>query len=322
MPAADCGSSVFSRFVRLDGGDLLGCGLLRRGGHIAPEAARIDDVFRRLRLCCAIVRSCLLGRFRLFGLEVLRVSRGKLERGDHARFRSPRRDGISRLAAGDIGDLDEGRSVRGVILVVVGPAFEEVVPRAQAGPDHRVIVAIAPFDIGTSQLISFQRNAVRGDMNGAPIGKYLGELIVGHRRPVTDAAGIEMDEGRSRGRVEADAAALQAQARIANLFKRYARDKEIHGVAEHVLAVARHARGTAAAEHGIGGRGAVGGDDLDRLLAVDVAIDLPKDIEQMGIHHGLVLGTPVAEVMIEQQYRAGFVYLLGSVRIAGFRFCI
>ena len=47
-------------------------------------------------------------------------------------------------------------------------------------------------------------------MNGAAIGKYLDKLIMGHPRPVTDAAGVQMDEGRARSRVEADAATLQA----------------------------------------------------------------------------------------------------------------
>ena len=72
----------------------------------------------------------------------------------------------------------------------------------------------------------------------------------------------------------------------------------VHGVAEHMLAEARHAGGTAA-EHGVGGGGAIGGNDLDRLLAVDVAVDFPEDVEQMAIHHGLVLAAPVAEKVIE-----------------------
>ena len=71
-------------------------------------------------------------------------------------------------------------------------------------------------------------------------------------------------------------------------------------MAEHVLAEARHAgMGGAAAEHGVGFGGTVGGDDLDRLLAVNVAIDFPDDIEQMAIHRRLFLGTPVAQEMVE-----------------------
>src|ERR1700720_4292617 len=135
-------------------------------------------------------------------------------------------------------------------------------------------------------------------MHGAAVGEYAGQLIVGHPRPVTNAAGIEMDEGRSRGRVEPDAASLQAKASIADLLKRYVWNEKIHGVAEHVLAETRHP-GRTAAEHGVGSRGAVGGNDLDRLLAVDVAVDFPEDVEQPTIHRGLFLAAPVAEVVIE-----------------------
>ena len=78
-------------------------------------------------------------------------------------------------------------------------------------------------------------------------------------------------------------------------------------MAEHVLAESRDAgvRG-AAAKHGIGGGGAVGGDDFDRLLGVDVAVDLPEDVEEMTIHGGLLLAAPVAEKVIELLQR-GFV---------------
>src|SRR5204863_3402274 len=98
--------------------------------------------------------------------------------------------------------------------------------------------------------------------------------------------------GRSGGRVEADAASLQPEPGGADLLQRHVRDVEVHRVTEHVLAEARHA-GRAAAEHGVGGGGAVGGNDLDRLLAVDVAVDFPDDVEQMPIHRGGVLAAPV-----------------------------
>src|SRR5216683_6773593 len=120
-------------------------------------------------------------------------------------------------------------------------------------------------------------------MHGAAVREHLGELIVRHSRPVPNAAGIEMDEGRSRCRVEPDAAALQAKPGEADLLKRYVRNVEIHGVAEHVLAEAGYPR-RSAAQHGVGRGGAVRRDDLDRLLAVDVAVDFPEDVEQMTIH--------------------------------------
>jgi hypothetical protein len=91
-------------------------------------------------------------------------------------------------------------------------------------------------------------------MHGAAVREHLGELIVRHSRPVPNAAGIEMDERRSRCRVEPDAAALQAKPGEADLLERHVWNVEVHGVAEHVLAEARHARGTAA-EHGVGAGG-------------------------------------------------------------------
>ena len=150
-------------------------------------------------------------------------------------------------------------------------------------------------------------------MHGAAVGEHLGQLIVAHARPVTNAAGVEMDERRSGGRVESDAAALQAKPGEANLLERYVRNVEIHGVAEHVLAETRHPGGTAA-EHGVGGRGAVGGNDLDRLLAIDVAVDFPEDVEQMTIHRGLVLAAPVAEKVIELLQRF---FVVASVALEG-----
>ena len=180
----------------------------------------------------------------------------------------------------------------GALVILVGrlAALEQRGEQARLLADGCSIVAIAAaFDVGAGQLIALQRIAIGGQMHGASVREHPGELIVGHARPVTDAAGIEMDEGRSRGRIEADAAALQAEPGGADLLKRHVRNVEVHGVAEHVLAEARHAGG-AAAEHGVGGGGAVGGDDLDRLLAVDVAVDFPEDVEQMTIHRGLSPG--------------------------------
>ena len=137
-------------------------------------------------------------------------------------------------------------------------------------------------------------------MHGAAVGEDAGELVVGHARPVTDAAGIEVHERRAGGRIEADATALQAEPGKADLLQRHARNEEIHGMAQHVLAEARDAgMGGAAAEHGVGGGGAIGGDDLDRLLGIDVAIDFPQNIEQVAVHRGLVLRTPVPQEVIE-----------------------
>ena len=79
-------------------------------------------------------------------------------------------------------------------------------------------------------------------MDGAAVGEHARQLVMRHARPVPNAAGVEVNERRARGRIEADAAALQAQAGKADLLQRHARNVEVHRVAEHVLAVARDAR--------------------------------------------------------------------------------
>ena len=78
-------------------------------------------------------------------------------------------------------------------------------------------------------------------MHGAAVGEDAGERIVGHARPVPHAADIEMNEGRAGGRIEADAAALQAKPGGANVRKRHARNVEVHRVAQHMLAEAGNA---------------------------------------------------------------------------------
>ncbi len=134
-------------------------------------------------------------------------------------------------------------------------------------------------------------------MHGAAVREDAYQLVVGHARPVPHMSGVEVNEGRARRGVESDAAALQAKSGKTDFFERHAGNEEIHRVAEHVLAESRDAGVCgAAAKHGIGGRGAVGGDDFDRLLGVDIAVDLPEDVEEMTIHGGLLLAAPVAEM--------------------------
>ena len=179
-------------------------------------------------------------------------------------------------------------------------------------PDCAVAIA-ALLDVGAGELIALQRVAVGGDVHGAAVRKHPRQLVVGHARPVPDRAGVQMDEGRAGGRIEADAAALQTKAGGADIFQRHARNVEVHRMAQHVLGKPRHA-GRAAAEHGVGGGGAVGGDDIDRLLAVDVAVDFPEDVEQATIHRGLFLAAPVAEKVIELLQR---VFVVAAVALEG-----
>ena len=97
----------------------------------------------------------------------------------------------------------------------LGVCADHAGSRAAASDIPDGIVAAA-LDIGQRQRIAGKRMAVGRNMHRAAVGKDLDQLIVRHARPVADRAGIEMDEGRAGGRIEADAAALQPQADVAH----------------------------------------------------------------------------------------------------------
>src|SRR6185369_1922506 len=128
--------------------------------------------------------------------------------------------------------------------------------------------------------------------------EQLHELLARHARPGADVADVEMHEWRARGRIETDAAALRLHGGSAKNVERYARDVEVDGLAERVLAEFGDAL-AAAAQHGVGGGRAVAADDVDRLFGTDVAIDLPQEIDLLRVHlDGFVLA-PVAHDPID-----------------------
>src|SRR5262245_50584044 len=84
--------------------------------------------------------------------------------------------------------------------------------------------------------------------------------------PVTDGAGVEVDEARAR--IEADAAHVERVGGLADGEHRHTREADVHGVAVHVLAVARHAAADAG-QPGIGRGRAESGEHLDRAAVAD-----------------------------------------------------
>ncbi len=119
-----------------------------------------------------------------------------------------------------------------------------------------------------------------------------------HARPHADAADVHVHEGRSGLGIEADAAARQAQADLADRFERDARNEEVHGAAENMLAVTRNAL-AAAPQHGVGRRRAVAAHDLDRRLRSGLALHLPDQIDQARVHVGRFAAPPVAQEPVE-----------------------
>ena len=85
-------------------------------------------------------------------------------------------------------------------------------------------------------------------MDGAAVREHLGELVMRHARPVPHAADVHMHERPAGARIEADAAALQAQARGAQIVELGVRNEEVDRLADSVLAVLRDAA-RAAAQH-------------------------------------------------------------------------
>lgn len=68
------------------------------------------------------------------------------------------------------------------------------------------------------------------------------------------------------------------------------------------------------AQHFVGRGGAVAAHDLDRLLRVEFGCHLPHDVEQAGIHAGLLLATPIAEEPIDFLQRF---FVVAAVALVG-----
>ncbi len=209
------------------------------------------------------------------------------------------------------GGLDGGlrRCCRGSRGRLVALAEEEVHERAAAaaiGGDAgaRAIavagIGMAALPLGHGDLIALlgQRLAVGGQVHGLAVGEEVLELGPGHARPGADRTGVEVDEGAAGGRVVADAADLLAHRHGAQLVERNARDEEIHGVALGVLAVLGDAV-RLGAQHLVGGRRAIGGDDVDGLAGAHFLVHFPHEVEEARVHLGGLVAAPVAQEMIE-----------------------
>src|SRR5215831_6942932 len=150
-------------------------------------------------------------------------------------------------------------------------------------------------------------------MNGPAVWKDAGELVVRHARPVAHAADVEMDERRAGTRIVADAAALHPQAGLALRLERHAGNEKVHRLAEHVLAELGDPA-AAPAQRRVGRGRAIAAHDMDRALRVDVAIDLPHDVEQARIHTDLLVAPPVAQQMVDLLER---LFVVAPVALVG-----
>ncbi len=150
------------------------------------------------------------------------------------------------------------------------------------------------FGLGERQLVARKRLAVARDMQRLSVREHLGQLRTGHARPVADTAGIHVHEGGAGFGIVANAAHLFSQAGGTQRGEIDAGNKEVHCLAERVLAALGNALG-AAPEHVVRCRRAVAGHHVDRLLPSDLLIDFPDKIEQGRIDLGHFVTAPVAQ---------------------------
>ena len=124
------------------------------------------------------------------------------------------------------------------------------------------------------------------------------ELLPRHARPGAHVAGVGVHERRAGTWVIADASALHLHGDGAQLGERHVGQEPVHRLAEPVLAVLGDAAASARAQHLVGGRRAVGGDDVDVVVRAGLLVDRPDEVEEMRVHVGRLVLAPVAQEIV------------------------
>lgn len=84
-------------------------------------------------------------------------------------------------------------------------------------------------------------------------------------------------------RIEADSAGTLGDRGVAQIDQGNAGKAEIDGLALHVQALLRHSTAAGAAQPGVGLGATVAGNDLERLLAVQLLPELEKQVERLRV---------------------------------------
>ena len=135
----------------------------------------------------------------------------------------------------------------------------------------------------------------------------------GARRPGAHIADVEMHEGRPRGRVVADAAALHPHADLADARHGHSRHGGVHRLAQHMLREFGDRAG-ARPQHGVGlGRTIGGNDGHDLALGASAAIGLPDHVEQSRVHFDGLVVPPVAQKPVELLQRRRIVLAVDQI---------
>ncbi len=153
-----------------------------------------------------------------------------------------------------------------------------------------------------------------------PLGNSSASSAARQPRPGAHAVRVEMHEGRRRGRVVADAAALADQGGVAQLLHRNVGKGHVGGLAQDMAALAGlPAHGLA--QHLVGRLRAIAGDDVDGLGRPQLVVDLPEQVDELGIHLRLLVLAPVAQDPVDVLHRLGdalaVLHVLDGQRLLG-----
>ena len=154
-------------------------------------------------------------------------------------------------------------------------------------------LAAAGFDLRPRLLVAGHRLSVGRDEHRLSVREEPRHRVPAHPRPIADRTAVDMHPGRDAGRVKADAAVLHAHGDVADARGADVDEMGVDRLAFHVLRMFGHLP-RPAAQHGVRLRRAVCRKNVDRLCRPRLAVDLPDDVEQVGVHLGRLVEPPVA----------------------------
>ena len=135
-------------------------------------------------------------------------------------------------------------------------------------------------------------------MLGLAVGEQQRQLAARQPRPGAHRAGVDVHEGDARRRIIADAADLADGRRPAKLLQGNVGEGGVDRLSRHVLAFLRLAAARLA-QHLVRRFRAVAADDVDRLLAAELGVHLPQQIDGLGIHLDRLVEAPVAHQPVD-----------------------
>ena len=176
---------------------------------------------------------------------------------------------------------------------VVGAAAEQPGEEpANSTAARHLHISAARFDLGSRLFIARHGLPVGRDEYGLPIGEQTGQRVSAHLRPISDRPAVDMHPRGVAGRVEAHAAGLRAHGDVANARRADVEKMRVDRLALHMLRMLGHLS-RPPAQHRVGLRRTIAGQDVDRLGRPGLAIDLPDDVEEVRVHLGRLVEPPI-----------------------------